>query len=85
MNSDTGITNDTNRSLLFYLSIRISTGTFLGVQWLRLHAPMGAGIGWVPGQKTNTQHAVKCGQKKQKREKTGKTWNSFKVGKKNYH
>lgn len=28
---------------------------------------MAAGIGWVPGQKTNTQHAVKCSKKKKKK------------------
>ena len=77
MNGDTGITNDTNRSLLFYLPIRISTGTFLGVEWLRLHAPMAAGIGWVPGQKTNTQHAVKCSQKQ--KTKKGKTRKNLKL------
>ena len=53
----------------------------LVVQWLGLHASTAGGIGLIPGQRTKTLHASRCGQtknklalslKKKKKEKPGK-------------
>ena len=48
-------------------------GTFLEVQWLRLHAPNVGGMGLIPGQGTKILHAMWQHQKKGKKEKILKT------------
>ena len=45
------------------LCSNIEPGTFLVVQWLRLHAPTLGGVGSIPGQGTKILHAVQHGQK----------------------
>ena len=42
----------------------MALGTFLVVQWLRLHASTAEGLGSIPGQGTKIPHAVWYGQKK---------------------
>ena len=38
-------------------------GTFLAIQWLRIHASTAVGTGSIPAWRTKIQHAVWCGQK----------------------
>ena len=42
-------------------------GTYLEVQWLRLHTSTLAGMGSIPSQGTKIPHAAWCGQKLKKR------------------
>ena len=39
--------------------LKISLGTSLVVQWLRLHAPNAGGLGSIPGQGTRSHAATK--------------------------
>ena len=41
-------------------------GTFLVVQWLRLHVSTSGGMGLIPGWGTKITHAAGRGQKKKK-------------------
>ena len=54
--------------LVFCISNRARKvlGTFLVVQWLRLHASNARGTGSIPGQGTKIPQAVQCHQKKKK-------------------
>ena len=47
-------------------SQKVERGTFLAVQWLRLHTFNAASTGSVPGWGTKIQHAVGSSQKKKK-------------------
>ena len=44
-------------------------GTSLAVQWLRLRASNAGGAGSIPGWGTEILHAVRCSQKKKRKEK----------------
>ena len=52
-------------------------GISVAVQWLRLHASIAGGMGWIPGQGTRIPHATQRGQKKTpkppNKQKTNKT------------
>ena len=43
--------------------LNVSNGTFLVVQWLRLHASNAGGAGSIPGRGAKSQHAARHGQK----------------------
>ena len=57
--------------LLNFISLRSSQlwrcGTSLAGQWLRLHTSTAGGTDSIPGQGTKILHAVRCGQKKQRK------------------
>ena len=44
-------------------TFKICIGTFLVVQWLRLHTSNADGVGSIPGQETKIPHAKQCGQR----------------------
>ena len=51
----------------FHWSLKLPLlGTFLVVQWLRLHASTAGGMGSIPGWGTKMLHALQCGKKKKK-------------------
>ena len=54
------------------LQQKLQTGTFLEVQWLRLHTPNAGGTGSIPGRGSKIPHAMRCGQKKKKAEASNK-------------
>ena len=45
---------------IFYLK---TTGTSLGVQWLRLCTSIAGGVDLISGRRTRNPHAAQCGQK----------------------